>query len=59
MKKPKQQYHALLNVGASATEKTLPALTASLVKILASPGGDEVKKAAIAALSASFTVQNV
>lgn len=51
----------MLHVGADASKlkAALPDITKSLLQILASPAGDDVKRAAISALSSAFEVHNV
>jgi hypothetical protein len=52
---------SLLHVGADAEKSSaaLPAITSALVTILSTPAGDDVKKAAIHALSRAFSVEDV
>jgi hypothetical protein len=58
-KMPKQELHSMLQVGGSATAETVAVLTDSILQILATNAGDEVKKYAITALSTAFKVENV
>lgn len=52
---------SLLHVGVDAESlaKSLPDIAEAMIRLMASPAGDEVKKAAIQALSRSFSVDNV
>jgi hypothetical protein len=52
---------SMIHIGAKVSDLkgSLPAVTAAILKILESAAGDDVKKAAIAALSAQFKVENV
>lgn len=52
---------SMLHIGADAEKlkAALPEITKSIMSIIGSAAGDEVKKAAISALSGAFTVQNV
>jgi hypothetical protein len=52
---------SMLHIGADAEKlkAALPEITKSIIAIIGSPAGDDVKKAAISALSGAFTVQNI
>lgn len=51
----------LLHIGhdVSKLKATLPDVTRAIIAILNTSAGDEVKKAALGALSQQFTIQNV
>ncbi len=49
-----------IHIGADAnqTKAVLPEITKSILQILTTPAGDEVKKAALGMLSGTFEVKN-
>ena len=52
----KSEKYAAIHIGPVVDKSSVASLQAAILKILESSAGDDVKKAAITALSASFSV---